>query len=257
MKKNIYTGKNSQIGQYFSKDLEFVSYNISNLSTWEFLNHTKNLFFIVPKTPNTMEDSKRFVLSAREAGVEHIVKIGSLGPWRVIHNQLNQFIQSAGIVCSNINIAPLMNNIFTEQYNKETGVLLNYRHQTPAPYLDPQALAQLIRFLMDQDNPTSQSINATGIQQYFIKDVQQALESNGYPVHSIENTHNDKLHKNPSLTPDQQLMTELGNDYERGLYPLVDNILWEEFCIGSRTLEEFIQQDQKYYEKNFAEDKNL
>lgn len=253
----IYTGKNSQIGQYLPKDIRFVSYDIQDASTWNFLKETTSLFFIVPKTPNTMEDSKRFILAAREAGVEHIVKIGSLGPWRVIHNQLNQFIQSAGIICSNIDIAPLMNNIFTEQYNEETGVLLNYRHHTPAPYLDPQALADLICFLMDQVGPISRSISATGIQQYFIEDVKVALEDNGYPVSSIENTHNDKLHKNPSLTPDQQLMTDLANDYGRGIYPLVSTSLWEEFWISSRTLEEFIQQDQQYYKKSFAEDKNL
>lgn len=253
----IYTGKNSQIGQYFHNDLNFVSYDIQDHTTWDFLNHTESLFFIVPKTPNTMEDSKHFVLAARDAGVKHIVKIGSLGPWRVVHNQLNQFIQSAGIVCSNINIAPLMNNIFTEQYDSETGVLLNYRYHTPAPYLDPRALAELIMLLMDQYQPLSRSINATGKDQYFIADVIHDMEANGYPVSRVESTHNDKLHKNPSLTSDQQLMTELANDYQRGIYPLVDTVLWDEFRIGNRSLDEFIRQDTHLYTKSFIEDKNL
>ena len=253
----IYTGKNSQIGQYFPNDLNFVSYDIQDESTWNFLKQTDCLFFIVPKTPNTMEDSKRFILEARDAGVKHIVKIGSLGPWRVVHNQLNQFIQSAGIVCSNINIAPLMNNIFTEQYNPDTSVLLNYRHHTPAPYLDPRSLAELIIFLMDQIEPISRSVNATGKQQYFIADVISDMEANGYPVSRVESTHNDKLHKNPSLTPDQQLMTELANDYSRGIYPLVDTSLWDDFRIHSRSLDEFIKQDTHLYKKSFAEDKNL
>ena len=253
----IYTGKNSQIGQYLPNDIEYVSYDIGDPSTWNFLKETTSLFFIVPKTPNTTEDSKRFVLAAREAGVNHIVKIGSLGPWRVVHNQLNMFIRAADIVCSNIDIAPLMNNIFTEQYNKDTGVLLNYRHHTPAPYLDPKALAELICYLMDQIGPVSRSISATGTQQYFINEVQEALNNNGYPVSAIENTHNDKLHKNPSLTPDQQLMTDLGNNYERGIYPLVSTVLQDEFSISNRTLDEFIKQDTHLYTKSFVEDKNL
>lgn len=253
----IYTGKNSQIGQYLPNNVEYVSYDINDESTWNFLKETTSLFFIVPKTPNTMEDSKRFVLAAREAGVDHIVKIGSLGPWRVVHNQLNQFIQAAGIACSNIDIAPLMNNIFTEQYDKETGVLLNYRHHTPAPYLDPKALAEAICFLMDQVGPMSRSIVATGTQQYFIEDVKQILIENGYPVTEIKDTHNDNLHKNPSLTPDQQLMTELGDNYQRGIYPLVNTSLWDEFWIKSRSLDLFIKQDQRYYKNSFVEDKNL
>jgi hypothetical protein len=253
----IYTGKNSQIGQYFPDNVKSISYNIQDKSTWGFLKHTDSLFFIVPKTPNTMEDSKRFILEARDAGVKHIVKIGSLGPWRVVHRQLNSFIESAGIVCSNIDIAPLMNNIFTEQYNTDTQVLLNYRHHTPAPYLDPRALSELICFLMDQYEPISRSISATGKQQYFIADVITDMEANGYHVSSVESTHNDKLHKNPSLTPDQQLMTELANDYARGFYPLVDTVLWDEFRIHSRSFDEFIKQDEQFYKKSFEEDRNL
>lgn len=254
MKNNIYTGKNSQIGQYFSKNLDFVSYDISNTATWDFLNHTRNLFFIVPKSNNTLQQSKSFILSAKEAGVDHIVKIGSLGPWRVVHNQLNSFIRDCGIVCSNIDIAPLMNNIFTEQYHDET--LYNYRHQTPAPYLDPIALAELIEKLMNTKNPVNQNIHATGNKQYYIQDVKKILENNNYVVKAIAETHNDKLHKNPSLSADQKLMTILGDDYANGKYPQVSPDL-KKFSIHSRTFEEFVIQDKPFYQNRFAEDKNL
>lgn len=254
MRKNIFTGKNSQIGQYFSKNLEFVSYDISDSSTWNFLDHTRNLFFIVPKSNDTLLESKNFILAAKEAGVEHIVKIGSLGPWRVVHNQLNSFIRDCGIVCSNIDIAPLMNNIFTEQYQNK--ILYNYRHQTPAPYLDPIALATLIEKLMNTENPVDQNIQATGDQQYYIHDIRKILDNSNYTVNDIVETHNDKLHKNPSLSPDQRLMTILGNDYAKGKYPQASLDL-SEFCIHSRTFEEFVVQDKQFYQKRFAEDKNL
>jgi hypothetical protein len=254
MKKNIFTGKNSQIGQYFSKNLEFVSYDISDESTWNFLDHTRNLFFIVPKSNNTLLESKNFILSAKEAGVEHIVKIGSLGPWRVVHNQLNSFIRDCGIVCSNIDIAPLMNNIFTEQYQNQT--LYNYRHQTPAPYLDPIALAELIENLMNTERPLNQNIQATGKQQYYIQDIKQILNDNNYIVNDIVETHNDKLHKNPSVSPDQKLMTTLGDDYAKGKFPQISLDLTE-FGIHSRTFEEFVVQDKQFYKKSFEEDRNL
>ena len=254
MKKNIFTGKNSQIGQYFSKNLEFVSYDISDESTWNFLDHTRNLFFIVPKSNNTLLESKNFILSAKEAGVEHIVKIGSLGPWRVVHNQLNSFIRDCGIVCSNIDIAPLMNNIFTEQYQNQT--LYNYRHQTPAPYLDPIALAELIEKLMNTERPLNQNIQATGKQQYYIQDIKQILNDNNYIVNDIVETHNDKLHKNPSVSPDQKLMTTLGDDYAKGKFPQISLDLTK-FGIHSRTFEEFVVQDKQFYKKSFEEDRNL
>lgn len=251
----IYTGQNSQIGQYLNRNNTFISYNIQDPATWDFLNNAEKIFLIVPKTANTLDDSKKFILACREAGVKHIVKLGSLGPWRVIHNQLNEFIQAAGIFYSNINIAPLMNNVFTEQYNNN--ILFNYRHNTPAPYLDPKALAQLIEHLMNCDVSESASFSATGIQQYYIDDIRRILEANGYPVYAIEQTHNDKLHKNPSETADQQLMTMLGDDYSKGVYPAVSQDLETRFQIKSRSFEQFVIEDQQYYQKRFAQDKNL
>lgn len=254
MRKNYYTARNSQIGQYLHDDLNFISYDLNDESTWGFLNETKNLFLVVPKLSDTVEKTKRFVLQARESGVKHIVKIGSLGPWRVVHNQLNSFIVDCGIICTNINIAPLMNNVFTEQYQNQ--VLYNYRHHTPAPYLDPRALAALIEKLMSVEHPLSQNISATGIKQYYIEDVKRILEQNRYPVDKIAETHNDRLHKNPSITPDQQLMTILGDDYALGKYPKVSNDL-ASFGIQSRTFEEFVVQDKEIYLRSFSEDKNL
>lgn len=252
--KNFFTGKNSQIGQYLSNDLDFVSYNNADPATWDFLNQTKNLFMIVPKTANTFEDTKKFILAAREAKVNHIVKIGSLGPWRVVHNQLSQFIQDSGIVCSNINIAPLMSNIFTEQYQNQN--LYNYRYHAPAPYLDPLALAKLIEKLMKIDFPVSQNISATGKRQYYITDIRSILEKNGYSVKSIVDVHNDNLHNNLSLTPDQKLMTLLGDDYSKGHYPRISDDL-HNLGIYNRTFEEFVAQDKHHYLKQFDEDKNL
>lgn len=257
MTKKVYSGKQTQLGQYFNQNNNFIEYDISNSNSWDFLNEIDCLFYIVPKTENTVDNSKKFFLAAAEAKVKHIVKLGSLGPWRVIHRQLNEFIKECGMICSNIDHAPLMNNIFTEQYNQETKTLINYRDKTPAPYIDPLALVRLIEHLMEINNPVSQDIIATGEKQYYIEDVKGILEKHGYVVNKIVQSHNDKMHKNPRLTPDQQLMTILGNDYALGKYPMVSDVLSRKFNIYSRTFEEFVEQDKQFYEKKFLLDKNL
>lgn len=254
MTKKVYAGKHTQLGQYLNQNNHFVDYNIADPSSWSFLNETECLFYIVPKTADTVDNSKKFFLAAAEAKVKHIVKLGSLGPWRIVHKQLNEFIKECGIVCSNIDHAPLMSNIFTEQYQNQ--VLYNYRHHTPAPYLDPRALAALIEKLMSFEHPLSQNISVTGGKQYYIEDVKRILEQNSFPVIKIAETHNDQLHKNPSLTPDQQLMTKLGNEYALGKYPKVSTDL-ASFGLQSRTFEEFVVQDKEIYLRSFSGDKNL
>ena len=251
---NIYTGRNSQIGQYLPYTLNYVHYDIKDETTWGFLHDCNNLFLIVPKIPYVLEHCKNFIYTAKQAGVNKIVKIGSMGSWRVIHNQLDVYIRDCGINCISFDISVLMNNIFTEQY--VDGVLLNYRHNTPAPYLDPKALANAIEQAMDREALLNFNIKATGRFQYSIEDVERILESNGYPVTCIETIHNNQLHKNAGVSADQRLMSDISDDYALGIYPKISTDL-SMFGVISRSLEDFVEQDSQYFLNLQAGDKNL
>jgi len=251
---NIYTGRNSQIGQYLPDNLHYVHYNIKDETTWGFLQDCRNLFLIVPKIPHVLDHCKDFVYAAKQAGVKKIVKIGSMGSWRVIHNQIDAYIRDCGINCISFDISVLMNNIFTEQY--VDGVLLNYRANTPAPYLDPRVLALAIQQAMRRE---AQNFNmkATGLYQYSIEDVKRILESNGYPVTSIKTIHNNQLHKNTGVTADQRLMSDISDDYALGIYPKINTDITRMFGAVHRTLERFVTEDAQYYTNLQAGDKNL
>ena len=252
---NIYTGRNSQIGQYLPDNLHYVSYNIKDETTWGFLQDCKNLFLIVPKIPHVLDHCKDFIYTAKQAGVKKIVKIGSMGSWRVIHNQIDAYIRDCGINCISFDISVLMNNIFTEQY--VDGVLLNYRHDTPAPYLDPRALALAIQQAMRREALLNFNIKATGLSQYSIEDVKRILESNGYPVTSIKTIHNNQLHKNAGVTADQRLMSDISDDYALGIYPKINTDVTRMFGAVHRTLERFVVEDVDYYTKSYEGDRNL
>jgi len=251
---SIYTGRNSQIGQYLPDTLNYVHYDIKDETTWGFLQNCRNLFLIIPKIPYVLEYCKNFIYTAKQAGVKKIVKIGSLGSWRVIHNQLDVYIRDCGINCISFDMSVLMNNIFTEQYIGTT--LLNYRHDTPAPYLDPKALADAIEQAMNREALLNFNIKATGRFQYSIEEVRDILELNGYTVKGIETIHNNQLHKNAGVSADQRLMSNISDDYALGIYPLISTDL-NMFGVTSRSLERFVAEDAQYYTNLQAGDKNL
>jgi hypothetical protein len=253
--QNIYTGRNSQIGQYLPDNLHYVRYDIEDELTWGFLQDCKNLFLVVPKIPRALDHCKEFVYTAKQAGVKKIVKIGSMGSWRVIHNQIDAYIRDCGINCISFDISVLMNNIFTEQYVGTT--LLNYRHDTPAPYLDPKVLALAIQQAMRREALLNFNIKATGLSQYSIEDVKRILESNGYPVTSIKTIHNNQLHKNAGVSADQRLMSDISDDYALGIYPKVSTDITRMFGAVHRTLERFVVEDVNYYTKSYEGDRNL
>lgn len=253
--QNIYTGRNSQIGQYLPDNLHYVRYDIEDELTWGFLQDCKNLFLVVPKIPRALDHCKEFVYTAKQAGVKKIVKIGSMGSWRVIHNQIDAYIRDCGINCISFDISVLMNNIFTEQYIGTT--LLNYRHDTPAPYLDPKVLALAIQQAMRREALLNFNIKATGLSQYSIEDVKRILESNGYPVTSIKTIHNNQLHKNAGVSADQRLMSDISDDYALGIYPKINTDITRMFGAVHRTLERFVVEDVNYYTKSYEGDRNL
>ena len=255
--KITFTGRNSQIGEYFTGDYNYTSYDISDSSTWNPLLESDVVFLLLPKTKTCLDDAKRFVLSAMNSNIQHIVKIGSLGPWRLIHNQLEVFMREARLPYTSFDIAPLMNNIFTEQYND--GILDNYRGDATAPYLDPQCLASAIEQCLGDEQHYYKNYSATGPLQLSIKEVARDMTLHGFPVNAITNAKYEKTHSAlEHYTDDFALMKQLGARYlTENWTPQVSNDLYNVFNCTSRSFKDFIVEDRHIFSRRFSEDKNL
>jgi len=252
-----FTGRNSQIGEYFKGKYNFVSYDLFNPQTWDPLLESDVIFMLFPKNKETLNARKKFIVRAMDSNIRHIIKIGSLGPWRLIHNQIDIFLRESGIAYTSFDIAPLMNNIFTEQYIAETRTLLDYRGGAPAPYLDPVCLASAIEQCIDVDRHKNKNYQCTGDTQYTIDKVRDILCVKGYTVDTIESTSNKILH-NLSDSPDEVLMNEISNRYiTEGWFPTISSDLHRNFKTQARNLADFIDQDYAIFTERFTEDKNL
>ena len=62
-------------------------------------------FLLLPKNKDTLKTAKEFILKAKDSNIKQIIKIGSLGPWRLIHNQIDCFLKESDIPYTNFNIA--------------------------------------------------------------------------------------------------------------------------------------------------------
>jgi len=259
MSLNIsFTGRKSQIGEYFKGDYNFLSYDLMDRNTWSPLLESDVVFLLLPKHKDTLAMTKQFVLSAVDSKIKHIIKIGSLGPWRLIHNQIDRFLLESQIPYTSFDIAPLMNNIFTEQYIKEQQTLLDYRNNAPVPYLDPVCLASAIEQSINHDKHMNRNYQCTGSTQYTITDVKNILSNNGYPIKTIKDTTNNKVHNMTDTNSDFVMMRRIAERYKtEGWYPPISHDLKDCFDAESRTLEEFIYQDKDIFERRFADDGNL
>ena len=253
-----FTGKNSQIGEYIKGDYNFVSYDLMSPETWEPLLKSDVVFLLLPKSKDTLEMVKRFTVSAMNSNIKQIVKIGSLGPWRLVHNQIDKFILESGIPYTSFDIAPLMNNIFTEQYTKEDKTLLDYRDNASAPYLDPVCLASAIEKSMGKEEHYNKNYKCTGETQYTITDIKDILIQKGYPVQNVKDTTNNKLHKLTDSNPDSLMMGHIGNRYKtEGWFPLISDDLKDSFELAGRSLEQFITDDHHIFEQRLENDNCL
>ena len=259
MSLNIsFTGRKSQIGEYFKGDYNFLSYDLMDKGTWAPLLESDVVFLLLPKHKDTLAMTKQFVLSAMDSKIRHIIKIGSLGPWRLIHNQIDRFLLESPIPYTSFDIAPLMNNIFTEQYIKEQQTLLDYRNNAPVPYLDPVCLASAIEQSINHDKHMNRNYQCTGSTQYTITDVGTILNNNGYPVHEIKDTTNNKVHNMTDTNSDFVMMGRIADRYKtEGWYPPISHDLKDSFGTESRTLEDFIHEDKDIFERRFADDGSL
>ena len=226
--------------------------------TWTPLMDSDYIFLLLPKSKHTLSAVKQFVLKAMDSNIKHIIKIGSLGPWRLIHNQIDSFMLESGIPYTSFDIAPLMNNIFTEQYISDDKKLLDYRKNAPAPYLDPVCLSSAIEQCIGRKEHYNKNYKCTGDMQYTITEIKDILIAKGYPVNYIEHTTNNRIHKLVDADPDTMMMDHIGNRYKtEGWYPPVSLDLKNYFKTQSRTLEQFIDQDRNIFERRFINDRDL
>jgi hypothetical protein len=256
--KITFTGAHSQIGKYIKGQYHTTSYDLFDEDTWPSLLESDILFLLLPKNKNTLEKAKQFILSAMDSNIKQIIKIGSLGPWRLIHNQLNHFIRESRIPYTSFNIAPLMNNIFTEQYNGDEKVFYDYRNNAPAPYLDPVCLAKAIEDSMGKEIHFNKDYSCTGKIQYTTDEVVEILKSKNYDVQKIVDTSNGTLHSMKDDNNDFIMMKHIANRYKtEGWYPPISDDLPSVFNSHSRPLEQFIDEDVDIFQQKLADDNCL
>ena len=212
-------------------------------------------FLLLPKNKDTLKTAKEFILKAKDSNIKQIIKIGSLGPWRLIHNQIDCFLKESDIPYTNFNIAPLMNHIFIEQYKNNT--LFDYRNNSPAPYLDPKCLVGAIEQAVGNEKHYNKNYQCTGELQYTIKDIEKILNQNGYQVDKIENTTNNKIHNMTDDNHDFIMMYIIADNYQKGWYPPITDDIQTNFNLKSRTFEQFLAQDSSIYKNTHDADRYL
>lgn len=249
--RKAYLGKNTILSQYFPKDTNYIDLDIFDKASWHLVDDIDALFLYIPKKPGTVEQTKKFFLHCADCGVKHIVKLGSLGPYRVVHKQLDVYAKEFMNVTT-LHIAPLMNALFYEQYKDRT--LYNYRNNTSAPYLDPQVLIFIINKILGDSFYFNYELEITGETQYFIKDVALILDECGFPVEDVVNIPYSKTHDIDDRNADEILLARLGQRYYEGWFPKVSLTTQNHFRITSRSLVDFIHEDRHLLKLNYLED---
>ena len=250
--KKAYLGKNSILSQYFPKHTNFIELNIFDEASWQVIDDIDALFFYIPKKAGVLAQTKKFLLYCAYREIKHIVKLGSLGPFRLIHKQLDIFAKECGLNVTTLNIAPLMNSIFYEQYSKET--LINYRGNTPAPYLDPQILIFTVNKVLGNAFYYDHELEITGDSQYFINDIALILDESGFPVKDIVNIPYSKTHDIDNRDADEILLSRLGKKYYEGWFPKISSTTKNHFKVTGRTFEDFVHEDRNLLNLSFLDD---
>lgn len=249
----VFTGSRSQLVSYVDSSFARLSYDLFDESTWDPVFEYDHIFLLLPKKENTSEYAKKFFIKAKDRGVQHIIKVGSLGPWRAIHKQLDVFLTELDLPYTSFDIAPLMINIFTEQY--QDNYLINYRGNARAPYLDPQQLVRSIEKCFGEERHYFKNYNCTGDIQYSIEEVLTIMRNAGFDVKGIRDITNNKLHGVDHVkSSDFVLMDRLSNTYvEKNWAPPISTDLIDYFGELGNTLQSFTVLDKKIRDLKFKE----
>jgi len=249
-----YFGKKTILSQYFG-DVDYIDVDIFERSTWSQVDDLDKIFMYIPKKARTVEQTKEFLLYCADQGVDHIVKLGSLGPYRMIHQQIDSFANEAGLYITTLAIAPLMNAIFYEQYCNK--VLYDYRYGGSAPYLDPEALAHVIHYTLHSNYVWKTPLHITGDEQYTIYDIALHMEDCGYDVESITDRVYTQTHDIDSRDADEMLLARLGEKYMHGWFPETSDTVKTLFYYSGRSFAQFLADDKDKIAMRFEEDKWL
>lgn len=174
---NAYSGISGRIGHFINKYrsptshvLDRSAFSWEDSGTYKSLRHYSCLFLSFPVNKINILDFLPKVLCCIEPG-QTIVKFGSLGPQRVIHDLIDGELKQKCRVIS-LQLAPTMQNIIDEQI--DGNYLCDYRHGRPAPYVAPEDAAR-IAVQAVEGTVTKDILSVTGSENLTIHQVQDLL----------------------------------------------------------------------------------
>lgn len=186
-----YSGISGRIGGYINEYrsdssilLDRVVFNWEDPDTYQSLKSYDRIFLSFPVNKiNILKLLPELLTVLRND--QTIIKFGSMGPQKVIHDMIDNIIRSKCRII-NLQLAPTMQNILDEQI--DDGYLFDYRHGRPAPYVSPEDAA-MIAVKATEDDVTKDQLNITGPENLTIADVQQQLKKySDYKIKSIDAT---------------------------------------------------------------------
>lgn len=173
-----YSGISGRIGYFInqyrsasSHVLDRSVFNWQDTSTYRSLNSYDRVFLSFPVNKVNILDLLPDFLSTVNPN-QTIVKFGSLGPQRVIHDAIDAELRSCCRVVS-LQLAPTMQSIMDEQI--ANNVINDYRYGRPAPYVAAEDAAA-IAVHATENSVTKDTLQVTGSENLTVKDLQQLLK---------------------------------------------------------------------------------
>jgi len=173
--KIAYSGISGKIGYFINEYRSTTScvldrsvFNWQDRNTYTLLNSYDRVFLSFPVNKlDILQLLPELVKNLRRG--QTIVKFGSLGPQRVIHDLIDSEIRKHCNLIS-LQLAPTMSSLLSEQV--AGSVLYDYRYGLPAPYVSTHAAAE-IAVKATEVGVDSDVINVTGPENL---DITQVLE---------------------------------------------------------------------------------
>lgn len=164
-----------------SQVLDRSVFNWQDSSTYSSLNLYDRVFLSFPVNKINILDLLPDFLSTVKPE-QTIVKFGSLGPQRVIHDIIDREIRRCCRVIS-LALAPTMQSVIDEQIVGNT--INDYRYARPAPYVAAEDAAALAVHATESV-VTKDVLSVTGSQNLTINDLQQLFgKYNNYQTQSV------------------------------------------------------------------------
>jgi hypothetical protein len=184
-----YSGISGRIGYFINKYrsptsnlLDRSVFSWEDISTYKSLSSYSRLFLSFPVNKINILNLLPKMLSCVRSD-QTIVKFGSLGPQRVIHDIIDAELRQKCQLIS-LQLAPTMQNIIDEQIDGE--YLCDYRYGRPAPYVAPEDAAKLAVQAVEH-KVTRDILSVTGSENLTIRQIQNSLARyQSYKLRSID-----------------------------------------------------------------------